>query len=316
MDLQEARDRLRTLENTATAFFSTATEILGDTPVEDPYRMHREADFFWLKLPEEQRATSESLAADLVGLVPAVMPAVQGSPALTEADQRDLGFAVKELRAALRLRRYRHWDIEVLHDEGTVLGVQPPGQSDDHPLHPERAHAVFREGMERLTGILDLITQGPPVGTVPSAPAVPRGPAVRPGTAFIMMWMAPDHPELDDVSDTVKRCFDSFGIRALRSDDIQHEDLITRKILDEIRTAEFLFADLTGERPSVYYEVGYAHAIGRRVILFRKRGTAIHFDLAGYNCPEYENLRELEEQLCARLQYVTGEKPKAEIEEA
>jgi hypothetical protein len=60
----------------------------------------------------------------------------------------------------------------------------------------------------------------------------------------------------------------------------------------------------------VYYEVGFAHAIGRRVMLYRKTGTRIHFDLAAYNCPEFKNLSELEEKLIKRLEIVTGKKAK------
>lgn len=121
-----------------------------------------------------------------------------------------------------------------------------------------------------------------------------------------MMWMDPGHPELTDVADSVRSVFRSFGVHAIRADDIEHDGLITERVLNEIKTSEFLFADLTGARPNVYYEIGFAHALGKKVILFRKSGTGIHFDLAGYNCPEYENLRDLQEKLTKRLVSVTN----------
>ncbi len=121
-----------------------------------------------------------------------------------------------------------------------------------------------------------------------------------------MMWMDPTKPELVDVADAVKAVFQRFSVSAVRADDIEHEGQITQQVLNELRTSEFLFADLTGARPNVYYEVGYAHALGRRVILYRQAGTGIHFDLAGYNCPEYVNIRDLREKLTRRLESLTN----------
>lgn len=147
----------------------------------------------------------------------------------------------------------------------------------------------------------------PPTAT-PPRDLVDR--AVVRNTAFILMSMDPQDYSLTDVCNAIKSACAEFGIDANRVDDIQHQDRITDRVLEGIASAEFIIADLTGERPNVYYEIGYAHALGKRPILLRKSGTRLHFDLSVHNAPEYRNITELRSLLLKRFEAILGCSPR------
>lgn len=269
-------------------------------------------DYYWDMLSSAEKSIVSILQDELFKLIKEISKYVKTSSLLTEVDQRDLSHCVKGLRATLHLRKYRYGEVSVISDEDSFVGIHPPWQSDDEELSPREAETEFNNYIERLERMLEIIKasdMSSTEGTLQIESNITQ--KIRQDTAFIMMSMDPSKPELQDVYDSIKSCFKEYGINAVRADDIEHEDIITKKILDEIRTSEFLFGDLTGERPSVYYEIGYAHALGRRVMLFRLLGTSIHFDLAAYNCPEYKNNRDLKEQLRRRLEHVTNRKPQS-----
>ena len=276
----------------------------------DFFGERKEADYYWSRLDITLQETSLSLQSDLVQVTKTIANCMKQSTLLSEADRRDLGTWTKSVRASLHLRRYYAWDSEVLHDEGMVLGLKPAGQSDTDPVHPKQARRNFERDITNLLGLVDLLDV-PPILSTDEWHANPQATAkYEPDSAFVMMQIDPRNPELEDRYNAIKECFAQFGIKAVRADDIEHEDVITDKIREKIKLSEFLIADLTGERPSVYYEIGYAHALNRKVIMYRNSGGKLHFDLAAYNCPEYSNLTDLKSQLMRRLEQVTNRKPK------
>lgn len=135
-------------------------------------------------------------------------------------------------------------------------------------------------------------------------------PPVTMNAAFIMMSMDASDPGLEDVSNGIKDVCSLFGVTAKRSTDVEHSEKITDLILHMIRTSDILIGDVTGERPNVYYEIGYAHALNKKPLLYRRAGTRLHFDLSVHNIPEYTNVSDLKSKLKHRLEAVLGRSPK------
>jgi nucleoside 2-deoxyribosyltransferase len=70
--------------------------------------------------------------------------------------------------------------------------------------------------------------------------------------------MAFDCDDTDRIYLVFERLLRSMGITAVRVDRIEHNDDIDNRIIQEIEQADFVLADLTYARPSVYFEAGYA----------------------------------------------------------
>lgn len=311
MDTKPLVKSLEEIESKADDFFSSAIDVCDEQKTVSFIRdISTDVNGYWDELPEDLKAESQKIQEYILHVISSIIQVLQTSPILDKSDEKDIGVCTKRMRSALKLRDFSSWGIEVLHDEGMVLGVKPPGQSEDSPSHPVDAKKSFFQCHEKLIGIVQLLKITPsnmPNGLLQKNPNLSQ--SYRPNTAFIMMPINSNNPELDDIYDVYKDCFSKFGITAIRADDIEHEDVITKRIIEEIKTSEFLVGDLTNERPSVYYEIGYAHSLGRRVIMYRKKDTSIHFDLAAYNCPEYKNMKELKKLLLKRLEDTTNRKP-------
>jgi hypothetical protein len=315
MNKKEMMTEFGSLAEAAQAFFTQADEYLKANPKLYEFGGGRTrtlevtANEAWGRLPESLHEAAQMLQKRVAILGVAFCDGVKSSPLLVTADDLDIRIGFRAMASASVLRSYNYHDPYAISEEDRVYGIVPASQSESNVL-PNEARAEFLKTGQALAEKLELLL--PSDENLTKAIVATEAPDVRsyrPNTAFIMMQINNELPKLEDVKNTIKEVFKAFGIRALRSDEIEHQDVITQRILDEIATSEFLVADLTGARPSVYYEVGYAHALKRRPILYREKGTSLHFDLMVHNVPKYENITDLKKKLATRLVALTGKEP-------
>jgi len=100
------------------------------------------------------------------------------------------------------------------------------------------------------------------------------------------------------------------GLNCVRGDDMFGSDVIMEDVLAAIRRAKVVLADLTGQNPNVFYEVGIAHASGTPVLLLTQSLNDVPFDLRHRRMLVYEysphGCKRLESQLEEHLSQMLG----------
>ncbi|MDO8410399.1 MAG: nucleoside 2-deoxyribosyltransferase [Phenylobacterium sp.] len=124
--------------------------------------------------------------------------------------------------------------------------------------------------------------------------------------AFVLM---PFDQEFDDVYRLgIKEVATSLGVVAERVDEQSFSETILERIYRQIETADFIIADMTGRNPNVFYEVGYAHAKKKPVILITKDANDIPFDLKHHRHLIYgDKITGLREKLSAEIAWIKDE---------
>ena len=96
---------------------------------------------------------------------------------------------------------------------------------------------------------------------------------------FIFVLMPFDETFNDIYKFGIKGAAEEVGAYAERVDEQIYDGVILERIFNQISKADVIVADMTGRNPNVFYEVGYAHALGKIVLLLTQKAEDIPFDL-------------------------------------
>ncbi len=93
---------------------------------------------------------------------------------------------------------------------------------------------------------------------------------------FVIM---PFDKKFDYTYTVIKKTVEELGYECRRADEVYEARNIMDIVNERIICADLVIADLTNACPNVFYELGYAHANGKKTILMTQDINSIPFDL-------------------------------------
>ncbi|MBR4239677.1 MAG: hypothetical protein IKQ03_09750 [Prevotella sp.] len=84
----------------------------------------------------------------------------------------------------------------------------------------------------------------------------------------------------------LKPAVQEIGMIPIRADDLYGQNIM-EDVWQSILKAAVIICDTTGRNPNVFYELGIAHTLGKKVLLLTQNIDDIPFDLQAYRHIEY-----------------------------
>ncbi|MCA1592736.1 MAG: ATP-binding protein [Acidobacteria bacterium] len=118
-----------------------------------------------------------------------------------------------------------------------------------------------------------------------------------------MSFREEEDPALVDYFQAMERAVKatSLPIKLTRVDLVEGDYEISQQIMDEINKADVVLADFTLSSRNVYFELGYARGVKKRIIQIARKGTELEFDVRNWRTLLYRNATELEKKLLPEL---------------
>ena len=126
---------------------------------------------------------------------------------------------------------------------------------------------------------------------------------VTPRSVFTIMSFK---REFRDVFASYREVCGHFAFEAERTDESMSLERIIPRVEAGIRRSAFVLADVSEWSPNVFYEVGFARALGKDVIMTARKGTQLPFDLGDAPTIFWEDQTDLRESLEKYLATLVG----------
>lgn len=127
--------------------------------------------------------------------------------------------------------------------------------------------------------------------------------------AFVAMEFA--EPFNTVYREAIYKQADEAGFDVIRIDEKPGPGVIFQDIQREIEQAEIVIAEITPANPNVFYEIGYAQALGKPIILLAQRGSELPFDMRSYRVVFYNDTiggkPDVERSLRKHLEAIAGQ---------
>lgn len=128
---------------------------------------------------------------------------------------------------------------------------------------------------------------------------------------FVFVLMPFDDKFNDVYKFGIKGAAEDVGAYAERLDEQIFQEGMLDRIYNQISKADVIVADMTGRNPNVFYEVGYAHALGKITLLLTQNANDIPFDLKHLQHTVYSgSIDVLRKELTERLRWAIAESKK------
>jgi hypothetical protein len=194
--------------------------------------------------------------------------------------------------SSLSLAARDHVYVDIVRRLGSILSEPEPvkpGLVASTDFAEEIARKVFDRVKANLADFAQMKTS--------------NRPELQEEVSSLVFVICPFSADMDPIFEGIREAAKAVSLEAKRVKDVVGDYQITTQLMSMIAQARLIVADLSHERPNVYFELGYARGLGKTVVTCAREGTMIHFDAKDWTYIPYNDSRVLEKALLDRFRF-------------